>query len=390
VTGRGSAKAIVAAAAASVLAACSVGPTPFDGNTKEYFSQAKYGSASPRVVAANFPVPKGGGRYMIGKPYRVAGKTYIPSDDPRYTETGLASWYGSAFHGRMTANGEVYDVNGLTAAHPTLPLPSYARVTNLDNGRSLVVRVNDRGPFADDRIIDVSSRVADILDFKRAGTAEVRVEYVAPARMDGRDTNTLLASYSGPGVRSSGGPLASGRSERWGGGFVVASATPRPVLRRLPDDAFAPPPATGADPMVLVPAYAPTVGAADPLAALIMNSGFVSSYAEVEVISAAHRAAAELARADLTIALDRAAARRAAEIGGPPAIVQVGSFADRTNAERAARAFAGYGEVTTVAQDSDHGMVYVVTVAVPVPTRPGNVIATANAMGLSGAFVATN
>ena len=133
------------------------------------FSSAQYGvPASPRVVAFGQPVPRGGGRYIVGEPYRVAGRTYIPQDNARYSEVGLASWYGDNFHGRLTANGEVYDMEGLTAAHPTMPLPSYARVTNLSNGRSVVVRVNDRGPYARNRIIDVSSTVARVLDFKRA------------------------------------------------------------------------------------------------------------------------------------------------------------------------------------------------------------------------------
>ena len=119
-------------------------------------------------------------------------------EDPNYSAVGLASWYGSAFHGRKTANGEIYDMGELTAAHPTLPLPSYVRVTNLANDRSVVVRVNDRGPFAKGRVIDVSASVADMLDFKRAGTAKVKVQYVGPARMDGHDRQMLLASYQGP------------------------------------------------------------------------------------------------------------------------------------------------------------------------------------------------
>ncbi len=135
---------------------------------------------------------------VVGDSYKVAGKTYTPTTNPRFSETGYASWYGEAFHGRLTANGEVYDVNGLTAAHPTLPLPSYARVTNLQNGRTMIVRINDRGPFAKDRIIDLSSRVADMLDVKDQGTAKVEVDYVGPARMDGRDEKMLLASYEGP------------------------------------------------------------------------------------------------------------------------------------------------------------------------------------------------
>ena len=112
----------------------------------------------------------------------------------------MASWYGDAFHGRRTANGEVYDMRSLTAAHPTMPLPSYARVTNLGNGYSMIVRVNDRGPYHAGRIMDVSSRVADMLDFKGAGTAKVKVEYVGPAPLAGTDDSTLVASLRTDGT----------------------------------------------------------------------------------------------------------------------------------------------------------------------------------------------
>lgn len=116
------------------------------------------------------------GRYKIGKPYQIKGVWYYPAVDWSYTETGIASWYGPGFHGKKTANGEVFDEMGVSAAHRTLPLPSVVRVTNLDNGRSLVVRVNDRGPFARGRIIDMSRRGAQLLGFLRRGTAKVRVE----------------------------------------------------------------------------------------------------------------------------------------------------------------------------------------------------------------------
>src|SRR5580704_12171553 len=126
----------------------------------------RYGvSASDRVVQPGEPVPKGGGAYRVGQPYVVAGQTYVPQDDPNYRAEGLASWYGDDFHGRFTANGEVFDKDGITAAHTTLPLPSYVRVTNLTNGKSLIVRVNDRGPYAHNRIIDVSTRAAHLLGF---------------------------------------------------------------------------------------------------------------------------------------------------------------------------------------------------------------------------------
>ena len=108
----------------------------------------KYGvSASPRVVQFGEPVPKGGGTYRVGKPYVVGGRTYSPEENADYSAEGIASWYGEDFHGRQTANGEVYDMQSISAAHPTLPIPSYARVTNLANQRSIIVRVNDRGPY---------------------------------------------------------------------------------------------------------------------------------------------------------------------------------------------------------------------------------------------------
>src|ERR1700736_6807326 len=155
----------------------------------------KYGvSSSPRVVAFGEPVPKGGGTYRIGRPYTVAGRVYVPEEDTEYREEGMASWYGDDFHGRLTANGEVFDMGSLTAAHPPLPMPCYARVTNLSNGKSLVVRVNDRGPYHGNRLIDVSNKAAELLEFKGNGVARVRVEYVGRAPLEGSDDRQLLAT----------------------------------------------------------------------------------------------------------------------------------------------------------------------------------------------------
>ena len=117
--------------------------------------------------------------YKIGKPYEVSGVWYYPAVDYDYSETGIASWYGADFHGRPTANGEIYDMNRVTAAHRTLPMPSVVQVTNLENGRSISLRVNDRGPFKRGRIIDLSRRGAQLLGFERDGTAKVRVEILA-------------------------------------------------------------------------------------------------------------------------------------------------------------------------------------------------------------------
>ncbi len=117
--------------------------------------------------------------YKIGKPYEINGVWYYPKVDYKYTETGIASWYGPNFHHKKTANGEIFDMNGVSAAHRTLPIPSLVRVTNLNSGRAINVRVNDRGPFAHGRIIDLSRRAAQLLGFERAGTAPVRVEILA-------------------------------------------------------------------------------------------------------------------------------------------------------------------------------------------------------------------
>ena len=126
--------------------------------------------------------------------HRSNRPTYVPTDKPTYRAEGIASWYGADFHGRPTANGERYDMHGISAAHRTMPLPSYARVTNLDNGRSIIVRVNNRGPFVHNRIIDLSTGTATALDFYRKGIARVRVEFVGRAPIEGSDDQMLLAT----------------------------------------------------------------------------------------------------------------------------------------------------------------------------------------------------
>jgi rare lipoprotein A len=227
----------------------------------EYFSQKKYGHASQKVVADGDPVPKGGGQYLVGHAYHVAGHTYVPSEMSTYTAVGMASWYGAAFHGRRTANGEVYDMGSITAAHPTMPLPSYARVTNLDNGYSVIVRVNDRGPYHGGRVMDVSSRAADVLDFKGAGTARVKIEYVGRAPLEGSDDSMLLASLRTDGSAASIDGIGSG------GGLMVAAAGPLGGLfgAQAPATqpaAYEPPPAPA--PAPAPPPEPAQVAAADP------------------------------------------------------------------------------------------------------------------------------
>jgi rare lipoprotein A len=240
------------AALAATLVGCAQPPSQHARRGGEFFSVARYGPASPRVVDDGEPVPRGGGQYLVGHPYTIDGRTYYPSENAHYAAVGLASWYGDAFHGRRTANGEVYDMRSLSAAHPTMPLPSYARVTNLGNGFSMIVRVNDRGPYAPGRIIDVSSRVADMLDIKSTGTAKVKVEYVGPAPLAGADDDTLIAS-----LRTDGKPATLDGSPP--SQTMVAEAEPqqapppqpRPVVAERPREDGPPFVAAAASPKLL-------------------------------------------------------------------------------------------------------------------------------------------
>ena len=236
------------------------------GKSKEIgaFSHPKYGTASPRVVAEGQEVPKGGGRQLIGKSYSIAGKRYTPYDKPvGYTSVGTASWYGEAFHGRRTANGEVYDRHGISAAHPTMPLPAYARVTNMLNNRSIIVRVNDRGPYHGGRVMDVSQRTADALAFRHLGTARVKLEYLGQASLGGSDDRLLLAT-----LRTDGQPAAiPGTSAR----TLVASSTDVAPSRSQSadlDDA----PAEREQPVVQ--AYAPvrTIAPSAPVSATLVST----------------------------------------------------------------------------------------------------------------------
>jgi rare lipoprotein A len=152
----------VVVALLSVLAACAGG--------------ARTDAVGLPVVTDPAPIVSG-----TMRPYQIRGRWYRPEEQPDYEATGLASWYGDQFHGRPTATGERFDMNALTAAHKTLPLPGLVEVTNLANGRRVVLRVNDRGPFVDSRIIDLSRAAADALDLRRAGVGEVRVRYLGRA-----------------------------------------------------------------------------------------------------------------------------------------------------------------------------------------------------------------
>jgi rare lipoprotein A len=180
------ARVIALALLASALAACSTS-APFRALTSPLAS-------TQRPIDDQDPIAKGGGGFKIGRPYELNGRTYVPAEDPNYRTEGIASWYGPDFHGKPTANGETFDMNGISAAHPTLPMPSYLRVTNLANGRSIIVRINDRGPYAKERVTDLSVGAARALGFYDQGLARVRIEYVGRAPLGGSDDRMLLAT----------------------------------------------------------------------------------------------------------------------------------------------------------------------------------------------------
>ncbi len=358
-------RAGLVALAAVFLASCAGAPNRVataskPTKSKEYFSEQEYKvAASPRLVDEEESVPKGGGFYKVGKPYVVAGKVYTPKDNPGYSAKGLASWYGGAFHGRLTANGEVYDMAAITAAHPTMPLPSYARVTNLANNRSIIVRVNDRGPFAHNRIIDVSETVASMLDFRQAGTARVKVDYVGPANMDGHDKEMLLASY-----RSQGGgdvPMLALTAPQPDRVFLASGKKPR----RADTDRFAVFDESG-EPSELVPA---TVHE-DELGPLILRNSFASSYAPADRFSDALGAVADMAALS---------------------VIQLGSFGDAGNADRAAGRFARFGKIVRTEVTSGGRVLTAVKLVVDGrEASAADIVAAARADGLPDAFVISN
>ncbi len=208
------------------------------------------GKGSPKYAKAG-PLPKGGGRRHVGKPYTVAGRTFYPTANPKPVQVGVASWYGPRFHRRKTSNGEWFDMNYLSAAHPTMPLPSYARVTNLENGRTVVVRVNDRGPFVGTRIMDLSRAAAEQLGYLRQGKARVRVEYLGPAplgddrqllarlnSMKNAPQSTLLAAIDGRA--GDGAPVRTTRSHATAQPVRTATASMPAMPRQVQPAGYAP------------------------------------------------------------------------------------------------------------------------------------------------------
>lgn len=195
------------AAAAAGLSAC--GGVAESISPIRPFERASAETARPEV---SDPAP-----FVRGtlRPYVIRGRTYTPVIDESYDRTGVASWYGDAFHGRPTATGEIYDMNGMSAAHTTLPLPSLAEVTNLETGQSIVVRVNDRGPFIDNRIIDLSRGAADVLGVRNQGLAQVRVRYLGPAPRGGGTGAPFIQARSEPSPPVAPSSVGFGDTDPW-------------------------------------------------------------------------------------------------------------------------------------------------------------------------------
>lgn len=344
---------------AALLAACSGTGTdspprslandrPSPTLNRPLFTEDEYGvSSSPRVADHRGPTRKGGGSFKLGSPYKVAGRWYVPREEPGYDRQGTGSWYGDDFHGRKTANSEIFDMHALTAAHPTLPLPSYAYVTNLSTGRTILVRVNDRGPYVSDRIIDLSHASARALGYESQGRAPVRVRYAgrAPLNGDDRRERQYLASqpwYRGgaPAVASVAPPDApidvpepfpAGTAGRW---------SPTAYRSALAGKPIAPPP--------------PPRPASQRYAALPQRTGSVdTAYATMPDADNLTWRASPPSRALPAYALQgRDGARQAlgaAPVSGQTAngavYVQVGTFRDQANAERMRRNLGHIGPV---------------------------------------------
>tara|TARA_R110002051_G_scaffold32382_2_gene73039 strand:+ start:112337 stop:113239 length:903 start_codon:yes stop_codon:yes gene_type:complete len=195
---------LASALAFVLLAGCASTPTPARPFSRATTPLPAATSVAPAQLATRVDtsvlIASDTDHQKVGSPYTVGGQRFVPQRDDHYDVVGIASWYGPTFHGRLTANGEIFDQNTMTAAHTTLPIPSIVEVTNLENGRQVVVRVNDRGPFVDDRLIDLSRAAADQLGYRSNGLARVRVRYLGPAypRAQPPDPGYQLADIGGP------------------------------------------------------------------------------------------------------------------------------------------------------------------------------------------------
>ncbi len=389
---------LVAGVSALAVAGCgTTGPgnvTHKKSRSKEYFAESEYGvKASPRVTNERTRLKRGGGRDQVGRPYKVKGKWYYPKEDRGYRKTGAASWYGDAFHGRLTANGEIYDMTHLTAAHPTMPLPSYARVTNTANGSSVIVRVNDRGPYANGRIIDLSKRAAEMLDYTHAGVAKVKVEYMGRAPLHGQDDQYLMASYR-PGKGQGRFDVPDPSSDGLPTGVMVAMNGPTPTGGGLAL-ASMPQPVVAGD---AVRFGETVVGIGDPM---LPDFGPIAPERPMEGFGGQMVAMASLSYADERVktaseafsTFDRGAPtmnadalveawKAAHQAGAPDEYVAAGSFDDRRAAESLAARLSRFGRTSIDIASVDGRTWYSVEVR---PTGTASVDAVLEAAWANGA-----
>lgn len=363
--GRLACRLMLAVSATALLSACSSSPSPesLTGVNRSVFTEDAYGvSSSPRVASGR--VAKGGGQFKLGSPYKVAGKWYVPRDNPNYDEYGIASWYGADFHGRRTANGEVFDANALTAAHPTLPLPCYAYVTNIDNGRTVLVRVNDRGPYVNDRLIDMSYAAAKQLGFVGKGRARVRVRYAGLAPLNGDDSRErqFLAQQNNPQYQGQPSPareyaaaetntsdLPADASDRWDPNSYRAALAGKPV----------PPPPAPAQRSRRQLVQTASIGEPDFTQRMSLTAAPQRQpEPEPEPFDAPQPFAPAQTSADNGDAYQPVSAYDEPASGGYSgrAYVQVGIFRDRSNAERLRRELGALGPVEVAPLQAGNGM----------------------------------
>jgi len=321
------ARAAATALGGLALAGCASGP--------------KQPQPVPAPVAAVTTEQNAEGNFKVGTPYQINGKWYYPAENYNYVEEGIASWYGQDFQGKRTANGERYDMNAVTAAHPTLPLPSMVHVTNLDNGRQLDVRVNDRGPFHSTRIIDMSRRAAQLLGFYDVGTAHVRVEIDPIASMNLK--NLALKEHPPEMPKIAAVPREA---------ISEASLAPLPVVAQGPEITPAPVPTTAPD----------TSTGNTPPAAAQPKPQVKSTAAKSKASKQASAKTAPKASNKSTVKAgakpETKIARAAPGPEVPGIFVQAGAFSDAANAEKLEQQLGSLGTVRIVAATVNNTQLY--------------------------------
>ena len=387
---------------AALLAACSGTSTdnaprglssgrPAPSLNRPLFTEDEYGvSSSPRVADHRGPTRKGGGNFKLGSPYKVAGRWYVPREEPGYDRRGTGSWYGDDFHGRKTANGEIFDMHALTAAHPTLPLPSYAYVTNLTTGRTIMVRVNDRGPYVSDRIIDLSHASARALGYENQGHAPVRVRYGGRAPLNGderrerqylasqqwyRGGASAVASYSPPNAPLEvPEPFPAGTAGRWSPTAYRAALAGKPIT-----------PTPSARPATQRYAFLPQrTGSVDTAYATLPDGGNLASSNLTWRASPPSRQAPVFTQDRPTAARNSLGA--SPEANGP-VYVQVGTFRDQANAERMRRNLGHIGPVEVAPVEASGASAYRVRIGPMTTAAAQSAQADVTAQGVMGSRI---